>query len=62
MKNYIFYWILVLTPFISLSQDAELSDQSLDSIYISEVQDKNLPLKILHAEPLFIDLIRDYTS
>ncbi len=30
-----------------------------DSLYIQEVQDKKEPLKILHAEPLYIDLIRD---
>ncbi|RDI58260.1 HAEPLYID family protein [Flavobacterium glaciei] len=31
----------------------------IDSLYIQEVQDKKEPLKILHAEPLYIDLIRD---
>ena len=31
----------------------------LDSIYIYEVQDKHRTDKVLHAEPLFIDLIRD---
>ncbi len=31
----------------------------LDSIYINEVQDKKTPYKVLHAEPLYIDLIRD---
>ncbi|MFW2477988.1 MAG: HAEPLYID family protein [Sediminibacterium sp.] len=30
-----------------------------DSLYIKEVQDKRKPDKVLHAEPLFIDLIRD---
>lgn len=30
-----------------------------DSIYIAEVQDSELPVKVLHAEPLYIDLIRD---
>lgn len=33
--------------------------QRIDSIYIKEVQDKRKPDKVLHAEPLFIDLIRD---
>lgn len=30
-----------------------------DSLYISEVEERKEPLKILHAEPLYIDLIRD---
>jgi hypothetical protein len=33
--------------------------RKLDSIYIAETEQKDLPAKILHAEPLFIDLIRD---
>ena len=31
----------------------------LDSIYIDEVQNRVEPDKVLHAEPLYIDLIRD---
>ncbi|MDQ3192023.1 MAG: phosphoribosylformylglycinamidine synthase [Bacteroidota bacterium] len=30
-----------------------------DSLYIQEVEAKKGPIKILHAEPLYIDLIRD---
>lgn len=30
-----------------------------DSIYIKEVEKKSEPAKVLHAEPLYIDLIRD---
>lgn len=30
-----------------------------DSLFISEVEDKKGPDKVLHAEPLYIDLIRD---
>jgi len=30
-----------------------------DSLYIEEVQDEQKPDKVLHAEPLYIDLIRD---
>jgi hypothetical protein len=34
--------------------------ERLDSLYIEEVENiKNLPDKVLHAEPLYIDLIRD---
>ena len=35
------------------------ANAKLDSLYIYEVEDKNEPAKILHAEPLYIDLIRD---
>ena len=31
----------------------------LDSLYIEEVENKQSPDKVLHAEPLYIDLIRD---
>ncbi|AQY22747.1 HAEPLYID family protein [Riemerella anatipestifer] len=30
-----------------------------DSLYIAEVEDTKEPAKVLHAEPLYIDLIRD---
>lgn len=33
--------------------------QRLDSLYIVEVEDRREPDKVLHAEPLYIDLIRD---
>ena len=32
---------------------------ALDSLYIHEVEDRKEPVKVLHAEPLYIDLIRD---
>jgi hypothetical protein len=37
----------------------ETDKNELDSIYISEVENTDKPLKLLHAEPLYIDLIRD---
>jgi len=40
-------------------EQPEISDKQVDSIYISEVEDKKGPDKVLHAEPLYIDLIRD---
>lgn len=36
-----------------------LSNEFLDSLFIDEVEDAREPNKVLHAEPLFIDLIRD---
>lgn len=38
---------------------AQLTRSEKDSIFINQVEDKSEPNKILHAEPLFIDLIRD---
>ncbi|PKQ46416.1 HAEPLYID family protein [Confluentibacter flavum] len=49
--------MLLLTPLThAFAQD---SDIIKDSIYIQEVESLKEPVKILHAEPLYIDLIRD---
>lgn len=37
----------------------KVQTETLDSIYISEVEDRHVLPKVLHAEPLYIDLIRD---
>jgi len=37
----------------------ELSNETLDSLYIEEVESKKGRPKVLHAEPLYVDLIRD---
>ncbi|MEX2598012.1 MAG: HAEPLYID family protein [Salibacteraceae bacterium] len=42
-----------------LAQTDSLSIAELDSLYIFEIEDKKTPDKVLHAEPLYIDLIRD---
>jgi hypothetical protein len=34
-------------------------DERLDSAYIAEVEGAEMPPKVLHAEPIYIDLIRD---
>ena len=47
--------VLALFPFALYSQ----SDSVKDSRYIEEVENKQKPAKVLHAEPLYIDLIRD---
>lgn len=61
-SHYILFWIPSFIVFNSFSQDmqGELTEQEKrDSTYIHEVQQGKLPAKILHAEPLYIDLIRD---
>ncbi|MCU0620930.1 MAG: hypothetical protein MUC69_05440 [Gemmatimonadales bacterium] len=35
------------------------SDETLDSAYIAEVEEARGPPKVLHAEPIYIDLFRD---
>ncbi len=50
--------VLLLLTYLSHGQDLPTKG-ALDSAYIAEVQDKYEKDKVLHAEPLFIDLIRD---
>lgn len=53
--------IFLLQP-AARAQDADtlaLQNRKADSLYIKEIEKKGEPLKILHAEPLYIDLIRD---
>lgn len=45
---------LLLTTALSNAQ----TENNTDSLYIAKIQD-NTPAKVLHAEPLYIDLIRD---
>nr|WP_294906022.1 HAEPLYID family protein [uncultured Lacibacter sp.] len=40
------------------AQDADEKER-LDSLYVVEIEKKAAPVKVLHAEPLYIDLIRD---
>ena len=51
---------LILFPLYSFGQQTErLSIKQIDSLYIEEFEDEKEPDKVLHAEPLYIDLIRD---
>ncbi|GIZ08674.1 hypothetical protein FUMI01_14010 [Flavobacterium sp. UMI-01] len=38
---------------------AQITDTEKDSLYIQQIENHKNPDKVLHAEPLFIDLIRD---
>lgn len=53
--------ILMLLWSISTNAQTEKEIQNTvkDSLYIEEIQNKEEPAKVLHAEPLYIDLIRD---
>ena len=48
--------ILIVLPLFTIAQ---ITNVEKDSIYIQQVEDHKAPYKVLHAEPLFIDLIRD---
>ena len=48
-----------LTAKAQETTDKNQTSTALDSIYINEVQNLQEPDKVLHAEPLYIDLIRD---
>jgi hypothetical protein len=52
----------VLLPVLAMAQEpdtARTDNIRLDSLYIAEVEFAEGPVKVLHAEPLYIDLIRD---
>lgn len=53
--------ILVLTvmSIYSIQTYAQINDAVKDSLYIQEVESPKKPEKVLHAEPLYVDLIRD---
>lgn len=51
--------LLLLCHFVLHAQEDRLSKHRIDSIYIEHYEDDKLPVKVLHAEPLYIDLIRD---
>ena len=53
--------ILVLISLVAPSTYvfAQVSDAEKDSLYIQQIEDYTEPDKVLHAEPLYIDLIRD---
>lgn len=51
--------VAALTTTCVYSQTVPLSNTRTDSLYIAEIEDSTLKPKVLHAEPLYIDLIRD---
>lgn len=52
--------LVCVTTSIALAQETQKEiNAEKDSIYIDEIQNSHTLDKVLHAEPLFIDLIRD---
>jgi len=52
---------LMLLMMLALSKynNAQITNSEKDSLYIHQVENHKNPDKVLHAEPLYIDLIRD---
>lgn len=58
--NHIFYILTgLMVTFFTIPLHAQNENQIKDSLYIKEVENPKLRPKVLHAEPLYIDLIRD---
>lgn len=53
------FLILILVLASSTYGFAQVTDAAKDSLYIQQIEDHKEPDKVLHAEPLYIDLIRD---
>ncbi|USL95558.1 phosphoribosylformylglycinamidine synthase [Riemerella anatipestifer] len=51
--------ILLVLGLVSAMLFSQSINNEKDSLYIAEVEDTKEPAKVLHAEPLYIDLIRD---
>ncbi|MCC4213061.1 HAEPLYID family protein [Leeuwenhoekiella parthenopeia] len=51
--------VLIFLLAYSTYSIAQITNTKKDSIYIQQVEDHKEPDKVLHAEPLYIDLIRD---
>lgn len=61
MKKYIFMLIAqcAVTTILFSQEDENITNKQVDSLFIDEVENQHLSPKVLHAEPLYIDLIRD---
>ncbi|CAN1515288.1 hypothetical protein MCETHM1_00919 [Flavobacteriaceae bacterium] len=59
MKKFFIYLISILCSTPIFSQNKNSNKEEKDSLYIEAVENKLQPDKVLHAEPLYIDLIRD---
>lgn len=59
MRPLVLTLLTVITVTSARAQTEEHIKDIKDSLYIEEVENKSSPDKVLHAEPLYIDLIRD---
>lgn len=59
MKNIIKKMMPIVLLASSSIAYSQISNTEKDSLYINQIEEKKQPAKVLHAEPLYIDLIRD---
>lgn len=59
MKQSVLILLVVFIATCAKAQTEQEIKEIKDSLYIDEVENKKTPDKVLHAEPLFVDLIRD---
>jgi hypothetical protein len=59
MKRIVLTLLTFLTVNSAKAQTEQKNNIAKDSLYIQEIEDRLEPHKVLHAEPLYIDLIRD---
>ncbi len=55
----LFSTITIANTTAQTTDTTTISNRQLDSLYIQEIENNREPGKVLHAEPLYIDLIRD---
>ena len=58
-KCFLFVLFFMFSLFMSAQIEEEELNDRLDSLFIDEIEEAKGKDKVLHAEPLFIDLIRD---
>ncbi len=59
MRPIVLTFLTVIAVTTAEAQTEQEIKEIKDSIYIQEIENKHEPDKVLHAEPLYIDLIRD---
>lgn len=55
----VLFFATALSSFAQTTDSTAQIKKTIDSLFIEEVENKKGPDKVLHAEPLYIDLIRD---
>jgi hypothetical protein len=58
-KYALLIFAFMMLTFNLKAQETSSSHIALDSLYIDEIEEHHETVKVLHAEPLYIDLIRD---
>lgn len=59
MRKVVLTLLTIIAVTSAKAQTEEQIKETRDSLFIQEVENKKTPDKVLHAEPLYIDLIRD---